>query len=64
MENAWLPKRCPELSAMDYLRGHAKDKVCANHQGPSIDHLVDGFIRYLQSLSVEEARRTHRGANT
>ncbi len=53
----WLPKRCPELNAMDHLWGHAKDEVCANHQDPSIDHLVDCFIRYIQSLSVEEARR-------
>jgi DDE superfamily endonuclease len=53
----WLPKRCPELNAMDHLWGHAKDEVCANSQAPSIDHLVDGFVRYVQSLSPEEARR-------
>lgn len=53
----WLPKRCPELNAMDHLWGHAKDEVCANHQDPSIDHLVDCFIRYIQGLSAEEARR-------
>jgi transposase len=53
----WLPKRCPELNAMDHLWGHAKDEVCANHQDPSIDHLVDGFIRYIQGLSPGEARR-------
>jgi transposase len=53
----WLPKRCPELSARDHLWGHAKDQVCANHQGPSIEHLVDRFIRYIQGLSPEEARR-------
>jgi transposase len=53
----WLPKRCPELNAMDHLWGHAKDEVCANHQDPSIEHLVDAFIRYVQSLSPTEARR-------
>lgn len=53
----WLPKRCPELNAMDHLWGHAKGEVCANHQDPSIDHLVDSFIRYIQSLSPVEARR-------
>ena len=52
----WLPHRCPELNAMDHLWGHAKDEVCANHQDASIEHLVDGFIHYIQSLSAEEAR--------
>ena len=53
----WLPKRCPELNPMDHLWGHAKDEVCANHQEPSIDHLVDRFIRHIQGLSPEETRR-------
>jgi transposase len=53
----WLPKRCPELNAMDHLWGDAKDEVCANHQDPSIDHLVESFIRYIQSLSPADARR-------
>ena len=53
----WLPKRCPELNAMDHLWGHAKDEVCANSQASSIDHLVDSFVRYIQSLSPEEARK-------
>jgi hypothetical protein len=52
----WLPKRCPELNAMDHLWGHTKDAVCANHQDPVIDHLVDVFIQHIQSLSTEEAR--------
>jgi transposase len=43
----WLPKRCPELNAMDHVWGHAKDEVCANHQHPSIEHLVDGFIGHV-----------------
>jgi transposase len=53
----WLPKRCPELNAMDHVWGHAKDEVCANHQEASIEQLVDRFIRYIQGLSPEEARR-------
>ena len=53
----WLPKHCPELNAMDHVWGHAKDEVCANHQEPSIEHLVDRFIRYIQGLSPEEAKR-------
>lgn len=57
MELLWLPKRCPELNALDHLWGHAKDNVCANHQDPSIDHLVDTFIRYIQGLPAEEVRR-------
>src|SRR5204863_1739858 len=56
IELLWLPKRCPELNAMDHLWGHAKDEVCANHQDISIDHLVDCFIRYIQGLPPEEAR--------
>ena len=57
MELLWLPKRCPELNPMDHLWGHAKDDVCANHQDPSIDHLVDAFIRHIHGLTPEEARR-------
>ena len=48
----WLPKHCPELNAMDHVWGHAKDEVCANHQEPAIEHLVDRFIRYIQGLSL------------
>jgi transposase len=53
----WLPKRCPELNAVDHLWGHAKDEVCANYQAASIDHLVESFIRYIQGLPPEEAKR-------
>jgi transposase len=52
----WLPKRCPELNPVDHLWGHAKDEVCANHQEPSIEHLVDRFIRHIHGLSPGEAR--------
>jgi hypothetical protein len=38
------------------VREHGQ-RVCANHQEASIEHLVDRFIRYIQGLSPEEARR-------
>jgi hypothetical protein len=53
----WLPKRCPELNAMDHLWGDAKDEICANHQDTSIEHLVERFSHYLQALSTEDALR-------
>ena len=57
----WLPKRCPELNAMDHLWGDAKDNVCANHQEPSIDHLLTCFVRYMQGLSLKnpDGRRVY-----
>lgn len=57
IELLWLPKRCPEWNAMDHLGGDAKDEVCANHQAPAIDDLVDSFIRYIHGLSAEEVLR-------
>jgi hypothetical protein len=51
----WLPKRCPELNAMDHLWGHGKDHVCANRQYPGIDAEVARFIAYLEGLSNREA---------
>lgn len=53
----WLPKRCPELNALDHLWGHAKGKVCANHQDPSIENLANRFIRHIQSLTNEDTLR-------
>jgi hypothetical protein len=57
IELLWLPKRAPELNGMDHLWGHGKDHVCANWQYGSIDEEVSQVIRYLQSLSKEEALR-------
>lgn len=54
-EFAWLPKRCPELNAMDHLWGHGKDHVCANRQYRDIDQEVGRFMDYLQSLSNTQA---------
>jgi transposase len=53
----WLPKRCPELNAMDHLWGDAKDEICANHQDTSIEHLVDRFIQYIQRLTTDAVLR-------
>jgi len=55
MELFWLPKRCPELNAMDHLWGHGKNHVCANRQYSGIDEEVERFLTYLQGLSNHEA---------
>ena len=51
----WLPHRCPELNGMDHLWRHGKEQICANRQYGSIEEQTRRFIRYLQSLSPEEA---------
>lgn len=51
----WLPKRCPELNAMDHLWGHGKGHVCANRQYDDIDTQTERSIAYLQGLSDEDA---------
>jgi DDE superfamily endonuclease len=55
IELLWLPKRCPELNAMDHLWGHGKDHVCANRQYESIDAEANRFIDYLHGLSNHDA---------
>ena len=54
----WLPKRCPELNPMDTLWGQGKDVISANKQTEAIEDQVDRFIRYLKSLSKQEALHT------
>jgi hypothetical protein len=54
-ELIWLPKRAPKLNPLDHLWGHGKDEVSANKQYESIDDHVGRFVRYLQSLSSQEA---------
>jgi hypothetical protein len=54
----WLPKRCPELNPMDTLWGQGKDVISANKQPEAIEDQVDRFIRYLKSLSNQEALHT------
>jgi transposase len=53
----WLPKRCPELNAMDHLWRHGTAEICADRQYSTIEELVQRFIHYLMSLSPEEALR-------
>lgn len=53
----WLPKRSPHLNPMDHLWRHAKERISANFQYPSIDEHVERFIRYLDSLSSQKALR-------
>jgi hypothetical protein len=54
----WLPKRSPELNPMDTLWGQGKDVISANKQYATIEEQVDRFLRYLQSLSNQEALHT------
>jgi DDE superfamily endonuclease len=54
----WLPKRSPELNPMDTLWGQGKDVISANKQYATIEEQVERFLRYLQSLSNEEALHT------
>jgi transposase len=51
----WLPKRSPKLNPMDTLWRHAKDLVSANRQYATIDQQAVRFVRYLKSLSDQEA---------
>jgi hypothetical protein len=57
IELLWLPKRAPELNGMDHLWGHGKDHLCANWQYGGNDQEVDHVIRYLRTLSKEDALR-------
>jgi transposase len=57
IELLFLPKRSPELNAMDHLWRTAKQKVCANRQAPGILRLVARFIRWVETLTNAQARR-------
>lgn len=50
-----LPVRCPELNAIESLRGDGKGAVCANRQFANIDEQAIDFIDYLQGLSPHQA---------
>lgn len=52
-----LPKRSPELNAIEDLWDDAKDVICANHQYPDIDIQAEQFMKYIQSYSNYEAQR-------
>jgi transposase len=51
----WLPKRAPELNPMEGLWRHSKGVICANTQYASINQEARSFVRYLKSLTDEEA---------
>ena len=53
----WLPQRAARGNPLDRLWKWGKDKTCANKQHASIDDQADFFIRYLSTLSPEEALR-------
>jgi hypothetical protein len=58
IELIWLPKRSPKLNPMDTLWGQGKDLLSANKQYATMDHQVDRFLSYLESLSGKEALQT------
>lgn len=51
----WLPKRAPKLNPLEGLWGEGKDVVSADKQYATIDEQVGRFLRYLRSLSNQEA---------
>jgi hypothetical protein len=53
----WLPKRSPHLNPVDHLWRDPKQKICANHQEPTIEALVVRFMRYLLALPPEDVLR-------
>ena len=58
IELIWLPKRSPKLNPLDTLWGQGKDLLSANKQYATMDHQVDRFLSYLESLSGKEALQT------
>jgi hypothetical protein len=55
IELLWLPSPCVNVNPMDRLWEAGKDRICANKQHASIDHLAHLFIEYLLSLSGQES---------
>jgi transposase len=55
IEFIWLPQRSAKINPLDRLWKWGKDKTCANKQYGSIDDQADFFIKYLSTLSPEEA---------
>jgi hypothetical protein len=56
IELLFLPRRYPELNAMDQLWRRGKQVVSANRQYATIDEQVDRFAHYLLTLTPGEAR--------
>ena len=57
IELIWLPHARTNINPMDRLWRWGKDKICANRQHPDIDSQASMFVKYLQSLSPQEALR-------
>jgi transposase len=53
----WLPTRSTNINPMDRLWRWGKDNICANKQHPDIDSQASMFVKYLLSLSPQEALR-------
>jgi hypothetical protein len=53
----WLPTRSKNINPMDRLWRWGKDKICANRQHEDIDAQARMFVKYLMSLSPQEALR-------
>ena len=58
IECLWLPKRSPQLNALDTLWGQAKDLLSANKQHATIEDQAERFVGYLSDLANEEALET------
>jgi transposase len=57
IELLWLPPRTTNVNPMDRLWRFGKERICANRQHPDIDTQADMFVKYLLSLSPQEALR-------
>jgi transposase len=57
IERIWLPPRTTKVNPMDRLWRCAKNRICANRQHPDIDAQAEMFVKYLRSLSPQEALR-------
>jgi transposase len=57
IEFVWLPRRWPELNALDQLWKELKRDVAANRQAASIDHLADRARQWVLNLTPSQARR-------
>jgi transposase len=57
IERIWLPPRATKVNPLDRLWRCGKDRICANRQHPDIDAQAEMFVKYLLSLTPQEALR-------
>jgi transposase len=57
IEHLWLPPRTTKVNPLDRLWRCGKDRICANRQHPDMDTQSDMFVKYLLSLSPQDAMR-------